>query len=62
MMDKFQILADEVNLQYVRAEDMVRLTGLPAWEKAAEILFELQEVAVGLMDGVEIKTYKETEE
>lgn len=62
MIDKFQILADEVNLQYVRAEDMARLTGLPVWEKVAEVLFELQEVAVGLMDGVEIKTYKEIEE
>ena len=62
MMDKFQILAGEVNLQYVRAEGMARLTGSSAWEKVAEVLFELQEVAVGLMDGVEIKTYAEVEE
>lgn len=62
MIDKFQILAEEINLQYTHAEDMARLTKLPEWEKVAEVMFELQSVAVDLMSGIEVETYKEMTE
>ena len=48
--DKLQILADEINIQYVRAEDMARITDSPEWHKVAEILYDLQSVSFDLMN------------